>query len=105
MDDSARAAMATAEHVRLALLQPFNIEGQIFNPSASIGVTLMPKPDQSAKDLLGEADTEVYLVKTAGRNRIAVFEADMQIEAEDRLALELYLSRATPKARFSAPKC
>lgn len=101
MDESARAAMAVAEKLRLALQQPINIEGQIFNSSASIGVTLMPKQEQTAEDLLREADTAMYRAKTSGRNQIAFFEAGMQVEVEERLAFELDLSRAIEQQQLS----
>lgn len=101
MEDGARAAMATAEKIRLALQLPFEIEGQIFNSGASIGVTLMPKQEQTAEDLLREADTAMYRAKTGGRNQIAFFEARMQIEVEERLAFELDLSRAIDQQELS----
>jgi EAL domain-containing protein (putative c-di-GMP-specific phosphodiesterase class I) len=93
-DAGGRAAMAVASKVREALEQPFMIHGEPYSTSASIGVTLLPKPGQSADDLLREADTAMYRAKAAGRNRIAFFEAAMQSEVEERLALEHDLALA-----------
>lgn len=93
-DAGGRAAMAVANKVREALEQPFTIHGEPYSTSASIGVTLLPKPGQSADGLLREADTAMYRAKAAGRNRIAFFEAAMQSEVEERLALEHDLAQA-----------
>lgn len=90
----AQHAMTAAEKVREALAAPFVVEGQPYASGGSIGVTLLPKPGQTTEDLLREADTAMYRAKTAGRNRIAFFEATMQAEVEERLALEHDLAQA-----------
>jgi diguanylate cyclase (GGDEF)-like protein/PAS domain S-box-containing protein len=94
LDLGARSAMAIAEKVRAALERPFHIDGQSFSSGASIGVTLMPKEEQTADDLLREADTAMYRAKASGRNQIAFFEASMQSEVEERMAFEHDLSQA-----------
>lgn len=93
-DGGARAAMAIAEKVREALEQPFDIQGQPYNSGGSIGLSLLPTEGQTADVLLRESDTAMYRAKAAGRNRIAFFEAAMQRDVEDRLALEHDLSQA-----------
>jgi diguanylate cyclase (GGDEF)-like protein/PAS domain S-box-containing protein len=82
------AAMGVAETIRLQLESPFDIEGNRYSGTGSIGLTLFPKPKDGADNLLREADTAMYRAKTAGRNRIAYFEPAMQSEAEERFALE-----------------
>lgn len=93
-DSAARAAMATAEKVRAAVEIPYEIDGQIYNTSCSVGITLFPKGVQTTDDLLREADTAMYRAKAAGRNGIAFFERTMQLEVEERLGLEQDLKRA-----------
>jgi diguanylate cyclase (GGDEF)-like protein/PAS domain S-box-containing protein len=93
-DAGARAAMAIASKVREALEQPFTIDGQPYSASGSIGVTLLCGEGQTVDDLLREADTAMYRAKAAGRNRIAFFEAAMQTEVEEHLALENDLAQA-----------
>ncbi|GAA4026807.1 sensor domain-containing protein [Actimicrobium antarcticum] len=94
LDRATHAALAVAEKIRLALSEPATIEGQKFNVSGSIGVTLLPKYGQTADDLLREADTAMYRAKNAGRNRIAFFELTMQKKIEERLAIEHDLALA-----------
>ena len=93
-DPAANAAMVVADKVRLALMQPVFIEGQRHAVSASIGVTLFPKYGQTPSDVLREADIAMYRAKTAGRNQTAFFELKMQVDLEDRLAIERDLALA-----------
>ncbi|WP_342115293.1 putative bifunctional diguanylate cyclase/phosphodiesterase [Pseudoduganella sp. OTU4001] len=94
------AAQQVAEKIRAALAQDFEIDGQFYACSASIGVTLLPKFGQSADDLLREADTAMYRAKGAGRNGIAYFETTMQAEVERRLTLERELAQAIEQERL-----
>ncbi|WP_374580487.1 putative bifunctional diguanylate cyclase/phosphodiesterase [Pseudoduganella sp.] len=94
------AAQLVAEKIRAALARDFEIGGQFYACSASIGVTLLPKFGQNADDLLREADTAMYRAKAAGRNGIAFFEATMQAEVERRLTLEHELAQAIEQDRL-----
>jgi diguanylate cyclase (GGDEF)-like protein/PAS domain S-box-containing protein len=93
-DSAADAALTAAEKIRRALAETFEIDGHSYNSSASIGVTLLPKPGQSVPDLLREADTAMYRAKANGRNGVVFFEATMQAEVERRLTLERDLAAA-----------
>ncbi|HEY0586187.1 MAG TPA: bifunctional diguanylate cyclase/phosphodiesterase [Pseudoduganella sp.] len=94
------AAQGVAEKIRAALAQEFEIAGQGYGCSASIGVTLLPKYGQQADDLLREADTAMYRAKAGGRNGIAFFESAMQAEVERRLTLERELGQAIEQERL-----
>jgi len=87
-------AVALAERAREALLQPFALDGTPYTSGASIGVTLSSDALQTVDDLLREADIAMYHAKSNGRNRIALFEAAMQTEIEQKLALESDLAQA-----------
>ena len=94
LDNAARAAAQVAEKIRAAIARDFEIGAQSYHCSASIGVTLLPKMEQQAHDLLREADIAMYRAKAEGRNGIAFFEAAMQADVERRLTLERALARA-----------
>ena len=90
----AAAALDKAQQIRAALDEDIEIDGHHYNSSASIGVALLPRPGQSVEDLLREADTAMYRAKAGGRNGVALFEATMRAEVEQRLTLERDLGLA-----------
>jgi diguanylate cyclase (GGDEF)-like protein/PAS domain S-box-containing protein len=94
LSGATHAALTVAEKIRSAIGQDFEIEGQTYNSTASIGVSMLPKPGQTAQDLLREADTAMYRAKSEGRNGVAFFEAAMQAAVENRLTLERDLAAA-----------
>jgi diguanylate cyclase (GGDEF)-like protein/PAS domain S-box-containing protein len=87
-------ALAMAARIRKALAQPFDIAGQTYQSSASIGVTLLPRAGQTVDDLLREADIAMYRAKAGGRDGVALFEDTMRAEVERRLAIERDLGHA-----------
>lgn len=93
-DSAGEAALVVAEKIRQSIIEGFEIDGQTYNSSASIGVTLLAKAGQTVHDLLREADTAMYRAKADGRNGVAFFEATMQAEMERRLTLERDLAAA-----------
>jgi diguanylate cyclase (GGDEF)-like protein/PAS domain S-box-containing protein len=94
LNSGAEIALIIAEKIRTEISQSFDIDGQTYTCGCSIGVTLMPKPNQDSEDLLRESDTAMYRAKLAGRNQIAFFEESMQAEVENRLTLVRDLSMA-----------
>lgn len=100
-DSAGEAALIVAEKIRHAINQCFEVDGQSYNSTASIGVTLLPKLGQTVHDLLREADTAMYRAKADGRNGVAFFEATMQAEVEGRLTLERDLAAALDNGELS----
>ena len=99
LEGATHAARMVAEKVRLAIGEDFEIDGQFYTSTASIGVTMLPKAllggrEQTAHDLLREADTAMYRAKAEGRNGIAFFEMAMQAAVEQRLSMERDLAAA-----------
>ncbi|MFF7398555.1 EAL domain-containing protein [Achromobacter sp. NPDC008082] len=85
---------AAAEHILVALAQPFSVGGITLNPSVSIGISVFPENGRDMDTLLRHADMAMYQAKTAGRNRISFFSAEMNRQAQERLALEAALRDA-----------
>jgi diguanylate cyclase (GGDEF)-like protein/PAS domain S-box-containing protein len=90
------AALLAAGQIRDTLTRPFDIDGQCYNSSASIGVTLLSHSGQTVEDVLREADTAMYRGKAGGRNGVTFFEESMQAEIQHQLALERDLAAALP---------
>jgi diguanylate cyclase (GGDEF)-like protein len=91
-----KAAEATARRVLKALTMPIRI-GELERDvvtRASIGIALSTGPENTAEDLLRDADAAMYAAKNGGRNRFRVFEADMHERALERFAMEAELRRA-----------
>ena len=98
---AARQARLVAEKVRSVMEGRYEVAGFPYSSTGSIGLTLFPRGDATTvDDLLREADTAMYRAKSGGRNRIEFFEAKMQSEVEERLAMEQDLQLAMAGDQF-----
>ena len=85
-----KAAEVTARRLLAALTAPIHLpngEREVV-ARASIGVAVSTGPEDTAEDLLRDADAAMYAAKNGGRGRYRVFEADMHERALERFALE-----------------
>ncbi|UAJ72995.1 EAL domain-containing protein [Synechocystis sp. PCC 7339] len=97
---AARLGLGVGEKIRRALANPFTLETEQVQISGSIGITLFPKVNETIADLFKEADTAMYQAKKAGRNKVCLFESQMQLEVESRFALEADLRYALENKEF-----
>ncbi len=81
----ARDAAGAAARVRDAFDEPFTLEGQDHQISASIGVAVASSPAASSDDLLRDADTAMYNAKELGPGRFELFDEEMHARALQRL--------------------
>jgi diguanylate cyclase (GGDEF)-like protein/PAS domain S-box-containing protein len=86
-------AYAIAERVRQALEPALVLGGQQVTPSASIGVAC-PRGEDSAEELLRNADVAMYAAKERGKARVAGFEDAMRVQVVERLELTGQLGAA-----------
>jgi len=105
LEGATRAARTVAEKVRVTIGEEFEIDGQLYTSTASIGVAMLPNAphgarEQTAHDLLREADTAMYRAKAEGRNGIAFFEMAMQAAVERRLSMERDLAAALARGEL-----
>ena len=91
-----------AEDLRSVLEAPYAIDTHLYSSTGSIGITLFPKRGERVEDLLREADTAMYRAKDLGRNRIRFYEAAMQADVQERLALEQDLKKAHAEGQLAA---
>ncbi|MBT9511188.1 MAG: EAL domain-containing protein [Acidovorax sp.] len=102
MESAGRAALLVAEEIRAVLEAPYTIATHLYSTTGSIGITLFPKRGEGVEDLLREADTAMYRAKDLGRNRIRFYEAAMQADVQERLALEQDLKKAHAEGQLAA---
>jgi len=67
------AATSAAEKIRAALIVPIDAGGYSLTASASIGVAIFPNHGLNAIDLMNNADTAMYAVKSMGKNAIVMY--------------------------------
>ena len=66
-------ASVVAEKLRLAINQPFVLEGQTLIVSACIGIALYPEAGTDLIELSRHADQAMYRAKENGRNGVAIY--------------------------------
>jgi diguanylate cyclase (GGDEF)-like protein/PAS domain S-box-containing protein len=86
----------------VARLAPeIDVDGQLVNVTASVGVCIYPDFAADAKHLLKRADSAMYAAKDNGRNQHQIFSEDMLKETSDRLSMEHALRHALTNGEFS----
>ncbi len=76
-----------------AMAHPFNLSGNQVRVTASIGVATA-SGDDTADDLLRNADVAMYAAKRRGKGRAATFESRMYADLRERVDLEAALAAA-----------
>ena len=97
------AAVHAVERIMTVLGQPLLIEGKEIFAHCSIGIAFAgdPADGQVTPDqLLRNADAAMYVVKTDGKGRYAVFQPHMHAAALHRLDLRADLQRALDNSEF-----
>jgi EAL domain-containing protein (putative c-di-GMP-specific phosphodiesterase class I) len=88
------------EQVQSCLNQPYFIENETFNTTASIGVALSSPHYTDANELLRDADTAMYEAKRCGRNKAVIFQPGMHTHVLNILRLESDLRKALDNEEF-----
>ncbi|UJF35912.1 sensor domain-containing protein [Paenibacillus hexagrammi] len=80
--------------------KPFQLQGQDYYLSASIGIAFYPEHGTHAEDLIHNADTALYKVKEHGKNNVKMYSKSMNEEAVQRRRLENELHKALQLDEF-----
>ncbi|MGH6848649.1 MAG: bifunctional diguanylate cyclase/phosphodiesterase, partial [Methylocella sp.] len=80
-----------AERIVTLLSEPYDIDGQLVEIGASIGIALAPADGETAEQLLTNADMALYQAKEDGRRTYCFFQPGMgaSVQAHHTLALDL----------------
>jgi diguanylate cyclase (GGDEF)-like protein/PAS domain S-box-containing protein len=96
-----RQVVATIAHKILStIIKPFNMLGQEFRVTASIGISAYPDDGQDEQTLMKNADIAMYRAKEEGKNNFQFHSAQMDTHTFERLALESSLRRALERNEF-----
>jgi diguanylate cyclase (GGDEF)-like protein/PAS domain S-box-containing protein len=101
LEDAIDSSTATvvAQRIIEALQAPITLDDKRVTVGTSVGIA-MSDPNEGADELLRNADIAMYMAKSSGRGRFAVYEASMHAAALERLELESDLRRAIEREEF-----
>lgn len=97
-----KLALDIAERIQESLSQPFDLYGQEFFTSASIGISFSTLGYDSPEDILRDADTAMYRAKANGKARHEVFDLGMHTRAVESLKLENDLRQGIERGEIHA---
>jgi predicted signal transduction protein with EAL and GGDEF domain len=93
-------AIVLAGRILELISAPYVLDGQKVTVGSSIGISLAPDHGDNAESLMKNADLALYKVKVGGRNGFRFFEAEMEVAAKARRALEVDLRGAVSQEKF-----
>jgi diguanylate cyclase (GGDEF)-like protein/PAS domain S-box-containing protein len=91
---SSHGASRVADKIHQRFGEEFLVHGQALRIGASIGVAIYPDDGAEVEALIRNADTAMHAAKSAGRNTLRFYAADMNRDARQRLELESELRLA-----------
>jgi diguanylate cyclase (GGDEF)-like protein/PAS domain S-box-containing protein len=94
-------AVLIAERITETLHKPFDLSGRQVLMHASIGIVADLSLDETADELVKNADTAMYAAKTEGKGSYAIYEPHMHEALLRRQALKGELQRALERDEFT----
>ncbi|MCG8427375.1 MAG: EAL domain-containing protein [Chromatiales bacterium] len=83
-----------AERIIDAFNEPFDIDGQSFLVTASIGISIYPQDGEDIESLNKNADAAMYRAKAEGRNNYQFYTRSLTSDAYERIQLTTALHHA-----------
>lgn len=101
IEDSSNSdeAVQLAQRIILTLQAPYELPGGVARVGVSIGIAVADVND-TAESVMRHADLAMYMSKSGGKGRHTLFEASMQEEVLESLALEADLHKALERDQF-----
>lgn len=93
LDETGGGLAATAAGNRLleVISSPIDVDGQRVTHTGSVGIALCSDSSFGGEELLGQADVALYAAKSQGRNRVVVFDHELEQRVAKRSSTELEL--------------
>jgi diguanylate cyclase (GGDEF)-like protein len=89
-----------AERLLATLSSPFSIQGNRYDISASIGISVFPEDSDDVESLYRHADSAMYQAKLSGRNRYCFFSSHIESSMRARHLLERHMRKALEEGVF-----
>ena len=99
-NEAATQAKTVGEKILTTLNQLYDLAGQEYHNTPSIGITLFSDHQSSVDELMRYADLAMYEAKKAGRNTLRFFDPRMQATITARAALEKDLRTGLQEEQF-----
>ncbi len=98
--DDPEAARATAQRVLAAVAQPYEVNGEKYHLSTSVGISIYPGDSPDATALLRNAELAMYRAKDQGKNNFQFHSPQMNARSLEYVVLERSLRRAIELDEF-----
>ena len=98
---TADAALNAAQQVLDRIAEPLDIFGQTQVPGAGIGLAMFPTDGQDVDTLMRHADQAMGYARAERRHSAALFSADMNLRAQESMALERALREAIEQRQLT----
>jgi diguanylate cyclase (GGDEF)-like protein len=95
-----QSAMDLANRILQIFAEPFDLDGNTVFVGCSIGISVAPMDGSEPEDLMKKADLALYEAKSAGRNRLFFFTAQMTKDADERHGLEADMRLGLARGEF-----
>lgn len=93
-------ACHVADRVQAVLAEPLMLRGHTVRISASIGIAVGGHGEETADDLLRDADTAMYQAKSNGKSQWCLFDQALRVQAVERLTLESDIKQGLVRGEF-----
>ena len=98
--DGPDSADGLVQRLSVAMARPFMLSGNEVQVNASIGIATAT-PDDTADDLLRNADVAMYTAKRLGKGRCETYQSQMYADVRERLEMETALRGAIDRGELS----
>ncbi len=98
--DDLTQCIETIQRVHETLAEPYIVDREFHQLSASTGITLYPSDQGDADTLIRHADQAMYIAKQGGRNRYHFFDIEQEKQVIDRNVRLADIKRAMDNEEF-----
>lgn len=99
-DADSTAGVELAERISTQFRAPFDLDGQNIVGSISVGIACKESPEDTAEDLVRNADIAMYAAKHRAKGQFAIYDTAMHTRGLERLRTEAELRQAVERGEL-----